>query len=62
MVLCGFVMDFGFRGPNNNRGRRRTEQFRERFANDASLDDDDDDDVLNDDDDQTTTKREEEGT
>ena len=50
MVVCGFVMDFGFRGPNNNRRRRRTEQFRERFANDASLDDDDDD-VLNDDDD-----------
>ena len=48
MVVCGFViMDFGFRGGPNNRRKKRTEQFRERFANDASLDDDVND-VLND--------------
>ena len=38
-------MDGGFiRGPS--RRRKKTEQFRERFANDASLDDDDDPDPM----------------
>ena len=53
MVVRGFVVMDGFiRGPNNTRRRRETEQFRERFANDASLDDFDVNNVLHDDDDQ----------
>ena len=40
-------MDGGFiRGGPSRRRRKKTEQFRERFANDASLDDDDDPDPM----------------